>query len=92
MKNKFSCPLMLVCLILLSTCKKDSPPSQPVQQVTQKGYDLEQGLVNILGGCCGATPEHIEHVAKAVAGIKPRAIPERPKALLLSGLEPFELK
>ena len=49
------------------------------------------GLVNILGGCCGTTPEHIEHVAKAVAGIKPRQIPERPKALRLSGLEPFEL-
>ena len=52
----------------------------------------EQGLVNILGGCCGTTPEHIGHVAKAVAGLKPRQIPERPKALRLSGLEPFELQ
>jgi 5-methyltetrahydrofolate--homocysteine methyltransferase len=51
----------------------------------------EQGLVNILGGCCGTTPEHIRHVAEAVAGMKPRQIPERPKALRLSGLEPFEL-
>jgi 5-methyltetrahydrofolate--homocysteine methyltransferase len=51
----------------------------------------QEGLVNILGGCCGTTPDHIRHVAEAVAGIKPRAIPERPKALRLSGLEPFEL-
>jgi 5-methyltetrahydrofolate--homocysteine methyltransferase len=51
----------------------------------------EQGIVNILGGCCGTTPDHIAHVAKAVAGLKPRAVPERPKAMRLSGLEPFEL-
>ncbi|MFN4297564.1 MAG: homocysteine S-methyltransferase family protein [Brevundimonas sp.] len=51
----------------------------------------ESGLVNILGGCCGTTPDHIKHVAEAVAGVKPRAIPERPTAMRLSGLEPFEI-
>jgi 5-methyltetrahydrofolate--homocysteine methyltransferase len=51
----------------------------------------QAGIVNILGGCCGTTPDHIRHVAEAVAGISPRQIPERPKALRLSGLEPFEL-
>jgi 5-methyltetrahydrofolate--homocysteine methyltransferase len=49
------------------------------------------GLVNILGGCCGTTPDHIRHVAEAAAAVKPRTIPERPKAMRLSGLEPFEL-
>ena len=49
------------------------------------------GLVNIVGGCCGTTPEHIAHTAQAVAPLKPRAIPERPVAMRLSGLEPFEL-
>ncbi len=49
------------------------------------------GLVNILGGCCGTTPDHIRHVADAVRHIKPRQPAERPKALRLSGLEPFEL-
>ncbi|HYC67819.1 homocysteine S-methyltransferase family protein [Brevundimonas sp.] len=49
------------------------------------------GLVNIVGGCCGTTPEHIRHVADEVAGVMPRAIPERPVAMRLSGLEPFEL-
>jgi 5-methyltetrahydrofolate--homocysteine methyltransferase len=51
----------------------------------------KQGIVNILGGCCGTTPDHIKHVADEVAGIAPRAIPERPTALRLAGLEPFEL-
>ena len=51
----------------------------------------EQGIVNILGGCCGTTPDHIAHVAQAVAGLKPRVVPERPTAMRLAGLEPFEL-
>jgi len=51
----------------------------------------KSGLVNIVGGCCGTTPEHIRHVADEVAGVTPRAIPERPTAMRLSGLEPFEL-
>ncbi len=51
----------------------------------------ESGLVNILGGCCGTTPDHIKHVAEAVAGVKPRVIPERTVAMRLSGLEPFEI-
>jgi 5-methyltetrahydrofolate--homocysteine methyltransferase len=51
----------------------------------------EQGIVNILGGCCGTTPDHIKHVADAVRGLEPRAVPERPVAMRLAGLEPFEL-
>lgn len=61
----------------------------------QTGHALhdwaEQGIVNILGGCCGTTPDHIRHVADAVKGMEPRAIPERPTAMRLAGLEPFEL-
>jgi 5-methyltetrahydrofolate--homocysteine methyltransferase len=49
------------------------------------------GLVNILGGCCGTTPDHIRAIAEAVAGLAPRPVPERAPALRLSGLEPFEL-
>ncbi|MBL8554277.1 MAG: homocysteine S-methyltransferase family protein [Phenylobacterium sp.] len=51
----------------------------------------EHGLVNILGGCCGTTPDHIRHVADEVRGLRPRAVPDRPKAMRLAGLEPFEL-
>lgn len=61
----------------------------------QTGHALhewaEHGLVNILGGCCGTTPDHIRHVAEAVKGLKPRPVPDRPRAMRLAGLEPFEL-
>jgi len=49
------------------------------------------GLVNIVGGCCGTKPEHIAAFGKAITGVTPRAIPEKPKYLRLSGLEPFTL-
>lgn len=45
------------------------------------------GSVNIVGGCCGTTPEHIKAVAEAVKGISPRAIPEPDDVLYVSGLE-----
>lgn len=51
----------------------------------------QSGIVNILGGCCGTTPDHIRHVADTVAGLTPRAIPERAGAMRLAGLEAFEL-
>jgi 5-methyltetrahydrofolate--homocysteine methyltransferase len=55
------------------------------------GEFAASGLVNIVGGCCGTTPEHIRAIADAVAPHKPRAIAEVPRRLRLSGLEPFEL-
>ena len=51
----------------------------------------EEGLVNIVGGCCGTTPEHIRAIADAVAGVHPRAIPTLPPTLRLAGLEPFAI-
>jgi 5-methyltetrahydrofolate--homocysteine methyltransferase len=49
------------------------------------------GLLNIVGGCCGTTPEHIRAIAEQVAECAPRTIPERPAACRLSGLEPFTI-
>jgi 5-methyltetrahydrofolate--homocysteine methyltransferase len=49
------------------------------------------GFVNMVGGCCGTTPEHIRAVAKAVADIAPRALPTIPTACRLSGLEPLAI-
>jgi len=51
----------------------------------------KEGLVNLVGGCCGTTPEHMRAVADAVRGLAPREIPAKPPRLRLSGLEPFEL-
>ncbi len=47
------------------------------------------GLVNILGGCCGTTPDHIAHLKHALEGVAPRKIPTVERKLRLSGLEPF---
>ncbi len=55
------------------------------------GEFATSGLVNIVGGCCGTTPDHIAAIARAVAGKTPRAIPDLVPMLRLSGLEPFEL-
>ena len=50
----------------------------------------EQGLLNIVGGCCGTTPEHIKAIAEAVRGLAPR-VPVEQKCLTVSGLEAFPI-
>ncbi|UTD54833.1 methionine synthase [Halomonas sp. MS1] len=50
------------------------------------------GLVNIIGGCCGSTPEHIRAIAEAVSSMAPRKIAKRGHACRLSGLEPFNIE
>ena len=55
------------------------------------GEFAQSGLVNIVGGCCGTTPAHIKAFGEAVKGVKPRVIPEKPRYMRLSGLEPFTL-
>ena len=49
----------------------------------------DAGFVNLVGGCCGSTPDHIRAIAAAVRGKKPRALPAAAPALRLSGLEPL---
>ncbi|MGM1295050.1 homocysteine S-methyltransferase family protein, partial [Enterobacter hormaechei] len=51
----------------------------------------ESGFLNIVGGCCGTTPEHIAAMSNAVAGLPPRKLPELPVACRLSGLEPLTI-
>lgn len=62
----------------------DESPSQMAESVRKMAL---AGSVNIVGGCCGTTPEHIKAVAEAVRGISPRAIPEPDDVLYVSGLE-----
>nr|HRJ71406.1 methionine synthase [Terrimicrobiaceae bacterium] len=64
-------------------------PETPESLAPQLRDWAEQGWLNIIGGCCGTTPDHIAEIAKAVRGFKPRQIPERERTLRLSGLEPF---
>jgi 5-methyltetrahydrofolate--homocysteine methyltransferase len=51
----------------------------------------EQGLVNIVGGCCGTTAEHIAHIREAVAQLPTRVLPQHPRRCRLSGLEPLDI-
>lgn len=62
----------------------DESPSRMAESVRKMAL---AGSVNIVGGCCGTTPEHIKAVAEAVKGISPRAIPEPDDVLYASGLE-----
>ncbi|MBX3042373.1 MAG: methionine synthase [Candidatus Kapabacteria bacterium] len=53
-----------------------------------EGY-LDEGFINVVGGCCGTTPEHIRAIKETVKGREPRKIPQATKYLKLSGLEPM---
>ncbi len=52
---------------------------------------IDEGLVNMVGGCCGTTPAHIAAVAKAMEGAPPRAVPALPVVTRLAGLEPMHI-
>ena len=64
---------------------------QPGQTANSVGAWAKDGIVNILGGCCGTTPEHISAIAKSVAGVKPRVAAPTKHTMRLAGLEPFEV-
>lgn len=66
----------------------DETPETMAQEI---GEWAKEGWLNIIGGCCGTTPEHIQAIAEAVAGIAPRRVP-KPKILTrLAGLEPLNI-
>ena len=63
----------------------------PEAMAAQIGSFAADGIVNIVGGCCGSTPDHIRAIAEAVRGFKPREAPKIAPLMRLSGLEPFTL-
>ncbi len=66
----------------------DLGPEDMAQDI---GEWADSGFLNIVGGCCGTTPDHIAEFAKVVAGKTPRQIPDLPVECRLSGLEPFNI-
>jgi 5-methyltetrahydrofolate--homocysteine methyltransferase len=66
----------------------------PAETAAALGEMARAGLVNVVGGCCGTTPEHVKAIAEAVRGVTPRAVPEprRGGPLVLAGLEPLVLR
>jgi 5-methyltetrahydrofolate--homocysteine methyltransferase len=65
----------------------DETPEETAEHLAEWA---SSGLVNIVGGCCGTTPEHIRAIAEAVEGKAPRRIPQKVRRMRLSGLEMFE--
>jgi 5-methyltetrahydrofolate--homocysteine methyltransferase len=66
----------------------DEGPAETAAQVREW---CEQGIVNIVGGCCGTTPAHIAAIGEAAKGFPPRTIAEPPRRTLLAGIEPMVL-
>ncbi|WP_232358611.1 homocysteine S-methyltransferase family protein [Paraneptunicella aestuarii] len=64
----------------------DLSPQDMAEQISEWA---RAGLVNLVGGCCGSTPEHIKAIADAVANVEPRKLVKREVKMRLSGLEPF---
>ncbi|MDX1485598.1 MAG: methionine synthase [Alphaproteobacteria bacterium] len=63
----------------------------PEQLAAEIGEFAREGIVNLVGGCCGTTPDHIEAIVDAVAGVAPRQLPEPRLVCRLAGLEPLEI-
>ncbi|MEH6649774.1 MAG: methionine synthase [Motiliproteus sp.] len=66
----------------------DETPEQMAEHI---GEWAQAGLLNIVGGCCGTTPEHIKVIAEAVRPCLPRPLPDIPVQCRLAGLEPFNI-
>jgi 5-methyltetrahydrofolate--homocysteine methyltransferase len=64
---------------------------QPADTSRLLGEFARDGLVNIVGGCCGTTPEHTRAIKAAVDGVAPRRVPSPPRLSRFSGLEPFAI-
>jgi 5-methyltetrahydrofolate--homocysteine methyltransferase len=62
----------------------------PEKMAATLGEYADSGLLNVVGGCCGTTPDHIEAIRERIASVSPRSIPDVKPALRLAGLEPFE--
>jgi len=63
----------------------------PEEMAAEVGEWARSGFLNIIGGCCGSTPEHIAAIAAAVQGVPPRRRPQTEPACRLSGLEPLNI-
>jgi 5-methyltetrahydrofolate--homocysteine methyltransferase len=64
---------------------------QPHDTSRLLGEFAREGLVNVVGGCCGTTPDHVRAIATAVEGVAPRPLPQRAPMTRFSGLEPFAI-
>ena len=73
----------------LSETGYDETPEETSSVLTSFAKD---GLLNIVGGCCGTTPDHLRLIVERIKDIAPRPIPPKNQSMKLSGLEPFEIR
>jgi 5-methyltetrahydrofolate--homocysteine methyltransferase len=79
------------------SCHPNAGLPNPLGEYEEQAHDTssflrefaEAGLLNVVGGCCGTTPEHTAAIAAAVAGLEPRAVPAADTHPRVAGLEPF---
>ena len=64
---------------------------QPHDTSRLLGEFAVEGLLNVVGGCCGTTPDHVRAISAAVEGVQPRALPSAEHVTRFSGLEPFAI-
>ncbi len=64
---------------------------QPSDTSRFLGEFAREGLLNVVGGCCGTTPQHVEQIVAAARGLTPRPVPARVARPRFSGMEPFEI-
>jgi 5-methyltetrahydrofolate--homocysteine methyltransferase len=64
----------------------------PAMMADMLGEWAREGMLNLVGGCCGTSPDHIRAIADAVGGVAPRALPAPPPYTRLSGLEPVTIR
>jgi 5-methyltetrahydrofolate--homocysteine methyltransferase len=64
----------------------------PERMARDLGEWARAGLVNLVGGCCGTTPEHISAIAEAARGVAPRVVPEVPRLSRFSGMDPYVIR
>jgi 5-methyltetrahydrofolate--homocysteine methyltransferase len=64
----------------------------PEEMAEHIGEWARAGFLNLVGGCCGTTPEHIRQMAEAVEGVTPRQLPQFTPSCRLSGLEPLTIE
>jgi 5-methyltetrahydrofolate--homocysteine methyltransferase len=64
---------------------------QPADTSRYLGEFARDGLVNVVGGCCGTTPEHVRAIVDATRNLAPRPVPNRQEVTAFSGLEPFSI-
>ncbi|HKQ61835.1 MAG TPA: methionine synthase [Candidatus Polarisedimenticolaceae bacterium] len=86
-------PLYLACYPNAGLPNEFGGYDETPEQMAATLHDFaREGWLNLVGGCCGSTPDHVRAIAAAMAGLPPRRRPETPRYTFLAGLEPLAIR